>query len=90
MRHSRRRLDPCLKLFALAAFAASLGHLPNASAQPALVKPGSGDSLRAVYAGAADVAEGKRVADTSCARCHGTNGISTIKGIPHLAGQRPA
>jgi cytochrome c553 len=42
-----------------------------------------------VYASSADVAEGKRVADTTCARCHGANGISTTKGIPHLAGQRP-
>ena len=74
---------------ALVAFAASVGLLPSASAQPSTVKPSAGDDLRAVYATAADVAEGKRVADTTCARCHGANGISTIKAIPHLAGQRP-
>jgi len=89
MRHPRRRLDQTLKALALVAFAASVSYLANASAQPSLVKPSTGDDLRAVYATAADVAEGKRVADTTCARCHGANGISTIKGIPHLAGQRP-
>jgi cytochrome c553 len=89
MRHLRRRLDRILKALALAAFAASVNHLPSASAQPSLVKPRAGEDLRAVYASAADVAEGKRVADTTCARCHGTHGISAIKGIPHIAGQRP-
>jgi cytochrome c553 len=34
--------------------------------------------------------EGKRVADKSCAGCHGADGISAIKGTPHLAGQRAA
>jgi cytochrome c553 len=89
MRHPRRRRDPFPIAPALLAFAASVGFLPGASAQPSLVKPSAGDDLRAVYATAADVAEGRRVADTTCARCHGANGISTIKGIPHLAGQRP-
>jgi cytochrome c553 len=89
MRHPRRRLDQYLKALALVAFAASVSHLPSASAQSSLVKPRTGEDLRAVYASAADVAEGKRVADTTCARCHGANGISTIKAIPHLAGQRP-
>lgn len=49
-----------------------------------------GDDLRAAYANAAEIAEGKRLAQSSCAGCHGANGISTTKGIPHLAGQRPA
>ena len=52
--------------------------------------PGKGDDMRAVYAGAPDIAEGKAVADSACARCHGTNGISKTPGIPHIAGQRPA
>ncbi len=26
----------------------------------------------------------------TCSRCHGANGISTTKGVPHIAGQRPA
>jgi len=47
------------------------------------------DDLRAVTATPADVAEGRRVAET-CGRCHGANGISAIKGVPHVAGQRPA
>lgn len=59
-------------------------------AQPAAVKPGSGDDMRAVYATPQDVAEGKRVAEASCLGCHGINGISATKGIPSLAGQRPA
>jgi cytochrome c553 len=76
--------------FALVAGAASLGYSPSPATQPAVVTLGSGGDLRAAYATAADVAEGKRLAEASCANCHGANGISTTKGVPHLAGQRPA
>lgn len=48
------------------------------------------DGLRAVQATAVEVAEGKRIAQATCVRCHGLDGISTAKGVPHLAGQRPA
>jgi cytochrome c553 len=81
---------PLLALFVLVAGAAIGARAPGAAAQPVAVKPGSGDDLRAAYAGALEVAEGKRVADSACARCHGPNGISTTKNVPHLAGQRPA
>ncbi len=63
---------------------------PSAATQPAMVDPGSGNELRAMYANAEEVAEGKRLADGSCAVCHGANGFSTTPGVPHLAGQRPA
>lgn len=59
-----------------------------ALAQAPRVKPAPGEDLRAVHAGSADVAEGKRVAESSCVRCHGPYGISTAKGVPHIAGQR--
>ncbi len=62
----------------------------SAFAQPAVVQPGSADDLKAAYATAQDVADGKRVAQSSCVGCHGLNGISTAKGVPHLAGQRAA
>ena len=62
----------------------------DAAAQPARVAAAKGDDLRAAFANAAEVAEGKRVATGSCASCHGANGISTTKDVPHLAGQRPA
>lgn len=52
------------------------------------VRPDAADDFRAAYATSQDIAEGKRVADASCARCHGSNGISAAKGVPHLAGQR--
>jgi cytochrome c553 len=65
-------------------------HYPESAAtQPATVSAGS-DDLRAVYANAADVAEGKSLAETSCSGCHGANGISDTAGIPNLAGQRAA
>jgi cytochrome c553 len=67
----------------------SLCYSPISGAQPGAIKLGSGDDLRAVYATPQDVAEGKRVAETSCVGCHGVNGISATKGVPHLAGQRP-
>ena len=61
-----------------------------AAAQPPAVKAAAADELRAVYASSVDIAEGRRVAESSCARCHGMNGISTAKGTPHIAGQRAA
>jgi cytochrome c553 len=48
------------------------------------------DELRAVYATPVEIAEGKRIAEASCARCHGANGVSATKGVPHLAAQRAA
>lgn len=73
----------------LAGVAALAAYSPGAFAQAA--KGGAGDDeLRAVYATPVEVAEGKRIAEASCARCHGANGISATKGVPHLAGQRAA
>ena len=66
------------------------GYRPSADAQPTKIAPDGQDDLRAVYANAADVADGKRIAEGTCAGCHGANGISRIQGVPHLAGQRPA
>jgi len=79
-----------LSLFMLVAGATIVGYAPGAAAPPVRVQAGNADDLRAAYATPQDIAEGKRLADTSCARCHGANGISTTKGVPHLAGQRPA
>jgi cytochrome c553 len=52
------------------------------------VRPGAADDFRAVYATSQEIAEGQRLAGASCARCHGSHGIGTAKGVPHLAGQR--
>jgi len=78
-----------LMVLTLAVGATSVCYSRVSGAQPAVVKPVAGDDLRAAYANAADVSEGKRIADASCAGCHGANGISSIKDVPHLAGQRP-
>lgn len=59
-----------------------------ALAQPATVKPAPGDDLKALRVTSQDVAEGKRLAQDACARCHGANGVSATAGIPHVAGQR--
>ena len=61
----------------------------SAPTQPTTVTLNSRDDLRVIYANAEEVAEGKRLAEASCASCHGANGISATPGIPHLAGQRP-
>ena len=66
-----------------------IGYAPSGAAQPSAAKAGD-DELRATTASSLDVAEGKRLADASCSRCHGAKGISNSKGVPHLAGQRPA
>lgn len=73
-----------------AAIAASAGYTPPAGAQGLKGKTGADDDLRAVYANAADVADGKRIVEGTCAGCHGVLGISKLPGVPHLAGQRPA
>lgn len=73
-----------------AVIVAIVNYSPSAEVQPVSDKPGKSDDLRAVYATALEVAEGKRLAGASCARCHGLDGISRTKGVPHIAGQRPA
>ena len=73
----------------LAGAAAIAAHSPGAAAQAAPGSPGD-DALRAVYATSVEVAEGKRIAAASCARCHGANGVSSTREVPHLAGQRAA
>lgn len=60
-----------------------------AAAPAGNVKPGASEDLRAVYANVTDVAEGRRVSE-ACTRCHGASGISATKGVPNVAGQRPA
>ncbi len=62
----------------------------GAAAQPVKLQPGADEELRAVYATPVEIAEGGRIAEASCARCHGKNGISATRGVPHLAGQRAA
>jgi cytochrome c553 len=59
-----------------------------AAAQTPVLKPAPRDDLRPIYANAADIAEGRRVAESTCTRCHGMNGISSTRGVPHIAGQR--
>lgn len=74
-------------LFMLATFLVfSSGFRANAAAAASA----QADDLRAAYATSQEIDEGKRVAESACIQCHGKNGISTTKGVPHLAGQRPA
>jgi cytochrome c553 len=64
-------------------------YFESASAQ-SRVTVDDGPELRTLYANSQDIAEGKRIVESSCAGCHGANGISESPGVPHLAGQRPA
>jgi len=59
---------------------------PRAAAQSGSFKPG--DELRPLYATMDDIAEGKRLAESSCVSCHGANGISLDRAVPNIAGQR--
>jgi cytochrome c553 len=72
----------------LACATIAAGFLSGALAAAQTVRPGPAEDFRAAFATSQDVAEGKRLADASCARCHGANGVSNAKGVPHLAGQR--
>lgn len=68
----------------------SIGLHPRMSwAQPAKPAAGASADLRSIFATTPDIMEGKRLADVSCTRCHGANGISTTAGVPHIAAQRP-
>ena len=86
MKRSTRHL--LVMAFTLIAGATIVGYSPTAAVHAAAAD--TGDDLRAARATAQDAADGKRVAEASCVRCHGVTGISTTKGVPHLAGQRPA
>ena len=59
----------------------------GASAQTPLAP---GQELRPLYAMSSDLAEGKQLADSVCAKCHGASGVSEKEGVPSLAGQRPS
>ncbi|MGZ5168757.1 MAG: c-type cytochrome [Burkholderiales bacterium] len=85
-----KRITQILSLPLLLALIASVAVHVHSAEKADQGKSGSADDLRPIYATAADVAEGKRVADGTCVRCHGGNGISTAKGVPNVAGQRPA
>jgi cytochrome c553 len=65
------------------------GCAPSGPPPSAKGKPEAPAELRAAYATVSDIAEGRRLAET-CARCHGANGVSASKGVPNVAGQRPA
>lgn len=87
-RRSARAVSPLIAAIVVGVTIAAIPSL--GAAQARAPKPGADDDLRAAYATAADISDGKRIAETACARCHGVNGISATKGVPHLAGQRPA
>jgi cytochrome c553 len=90
MRVERMHITRKLRTFSVVVFvlacATNLVHAPGAAAQPVSFKPG--DELRPLYATIDDIAEGKRLVESSCASCHGANGISVDRAVPNLAGQR--
>jgi cytochrome c553 len=75
-------------IFTAAAAAAIASSIGGAAAQPVEIRPG--DDLRALSATPMDIADGRRLAATTCAGCHGADGISSTQNIPNIAGQRPA
>jgi cytochrome c553 len=82
-------MKPSTKNFLMIAAIAGAAIVSNgAGAQLATIRPG--DEFRTLSVTPIEIAEGKHVAETNCAGCHGANGISVTQGIPHLAGQRPA
>jgi cytochrome c553 len=69
------------------AVAVAAGHSYPAAAQSA---NGSKAVMRPLFATAVDIADGKQLANMSCASCHGVDGISSVPDVPYVAGQRPA
>ena len=80
---------PVLLLIALVASLPDNGYSQVRTTPAAAAGSERNAELRPVYSTPQDIAEGKRVAEASCAGCHGLNGISATKGVPHIAGQRP-
>lgn len=64
-------------------------HPMMSRAQSTKPAAGANADLRTVFATVPDIIEGKRLAEVSCTRCHGANGISATPGVPHIAAQRP-
>ncbi len=63
--------------------------LASTLAQGARVtQPIQEEERAALFPSKAMIDQGRNVAETICASCHGMNGISDSKGKPHLAGQR--
>jgi cytochrome c553 len=60
----------------------------HAQSKPGASKDPTTD-MRAVFASPSDIADGRKVAQASCANCHGMDGLSTGPNVPHIAGQRP-
>ena len=85
-----RRTKSLLAVSILVAGAMVINYCPRAAAQSVGAASGSADDLRPLSAMPDEVAEGKRLAATSCAGCHGANGINNNPGVPYLAGQRAA
>jgi len=83
----QRRLKSVLFVAAGAAVALA-GYGSGASAQSAAAQ--LAEAMRTLNASPMDIADGKHVAEIGCAACHNLNGISAVKGTPHIAGQRPA
>jgi cytochrome c553 len=78
-----RRIGSALILTAL------LVGFTAATAQVTPIVPGGNPSdFKPLQLKPEDILDGKRLANTTCAGCHGENGISTTDGVPHLAGQR--
>lgn len=65
----------------------SEGAVRSASAQQGST---AGAELRTLNASPQEIEEGKRIVESSCAGCHGANGVSQSPGVPNLAGQRSA
>ena len=80
-------------VISLVVTALAIGSTLQVGSAPAVATGASSGSseLRAILATPQEIAEGKRVAEASCASCHGLNGIAKAKDkdMPNIAGQRP-
>jgi cytochrome c553 len=84
------RKRPAFRLAFASLAVAATSILPQfAAAQLTRVTP-TAEDMKAVYANPVDIAEGRKVAASACASCHGADGVSKTKEIPHLASQRAA
>ncbi|UCG96873.1 MAG: c-type cytochrome [Burkholderiales bacterium] len=86
MKRLRERMIRAALLLCLGVLTAAAA---SAQSRPAAAGKDPATDMRAVLASPSDIGEGRKVAQASCANCHGMDGHSTGKNVPHIAGQRP-
>ncbi len=67
--------------------AVSIAPQVQASAPKAAAKSKTKEPVAHIFSSPVEVKAGRAIAEQTCAKCHGVNGVSVEEGVPHLASQ---